>query len=155
MAFYQFTQTQKIPASLDAVWDFISSPGNLKQITPPYMGFEVTGNSGSGKMYPGMIITYIVRPLFGIPLKWMTEITHVADRQYFVDEQRMGPYTLWHHEHKVEAIAGGVLMTDMVTYIPPFGILGALANRLLIRKKLQQIFEFRTQAIVQQFGLWK
>ncbi|MFN8309867.1 MAG: SRPBCC family protein [Chitinophagales bacterium] len=155
MAFYQFTQTQKIPASLDVVWDFISSPGNLKQITPPYMGFEVTGNSGSGKMYPGMIITYIVRPLFGIPLKWMTEITHVADRQYFVDEQRMGPYTLWHHEHKVEAIAGGVLMTDMVTYIPPFGILGALANRLLIRKKLQQIFEFRTQAIVQQFGLWK
>lgn len=109
MAFYQFTQTQKIPASIDTVWDFISSPGNLKRITPPYMGFEVTSKSGSEKMYAEMIVTYIVRPVPGIPMKRMTEITQVKERAYFVDEQRMGPYKLWHHQHKIEAIDSGVL----------------------------------------------
>lgn len=155
MAFYQFTQTQKIPASIDTVWDFISSPGNLKRITPPYMGFEVTSNSGSEKMYAGMIITYIVRPVLGIPMKWMTEITQVKERAYFVDEQRMGPYKLWHHQHKIEAIDGGVLMTDIVTYRPPFGFIGAIANALFIERQLKQIFDFRTVAVEKIFGVYK
>lgn len=154
MAFFQFIQSQKIPATLDAVWDFISSPANLKEITPPYMGFEVTGNSGSGKMYAGMIITYIVKPVLGIPMQWMTEISQVKDKDYFVDEQRMGPYKLWHHQHKIEAIEGGVLMTDVVTYIPPFGFIGAIANSLFIKRQLQTIFEYRTKAVNEKFGTW-
>lgn len=155
MAFYQFTQSQKIPASIEEVWDFISSPANLKEITPSYMGFEVTSNSGSDKMYAGMIITYIVKPVLGIPMKWMTEISQVKEKEYFVDEQRMGPYQLWHHQHKIEAIDGGVLMTDIVTYIPPFGFIGAIANGLFIKKQLRSIFEYRTVAVNAKFGLWK
>ena len=150
--YYQFHQTQKIPASIDQVWDFMSSPDNLKKITPPYMGFDVISNSNSKIMYPGMIITYIVRPILNIPTHWVTEITHVKEGEFFVDEQRMGPYTLWHHQHKIEPIDGGVLMTDIVTYIPPFGFIGAIANKLFIRKKLKEIFEFRTQAVDKIFG---
>ena len=155
MAYFQFTQTQKIPANIDTIWDFISSPANLKEITPSYMGFEVTSNSGSNKMYAGMIITYIVKPVLGIPMKWMTEISQVKDKEYFVDEQRMGPYKLWHHQHKIEAIDGGVLMTDIVTYIPPFGFIGTVANASFIRNQLHQIFDYRTKAIEEKFGQYK
>lgn len=155
MAFYQFSKTQKIPATVDTVWEFIASPANLKKITPPYMGFEVTSNSGAETMYAGMIISYIVKPVLGIPLKWVTEISQVKEKQYFVDEQRMGPYTLWHHQHKIEVIEGGVLMTDIVSYIPPLGILGALANSLFIKRQLEEIFEFRRQAMESTFGAWK
>ena len=152
MPFYQFEQTQKIPASVDTVWDFISSPNNLKEITPSYLGFLVTSKSAENKMYPGMIITYKVSPLFGIKLSWMTEITQVKDKDYFVDEQRVGPYKLWHHQHKIVAIEGGVLMTDIVTYQPPFGFLGAIANTLIIKNKLKKIFDFRTVAVEKRFG---
>ena len=152
MAYYQLIKTQKLPVSIPEIWDFISAPVNLKEITPKHMGFFVTGNTGEGKMYPGMIITYKVSPLFGIKLNWMTEITHVKDFEYFVDEQRQGPYSMWHHQHKIEAIEGGVLMTDIVTYQPPFGILGAIANSLLIKSKLEQIFDYRTVALEKRFG---
>lgn len=154
MASYQFVQSLKIPASVSEVWDFVSSPENLKDITPRHMGFRVTSKSGEGKMYPGMIITYKVSPVLGIQLNWMTEITHVHDFSYFVDEQRTGPYKLWHHEHKLEDIEGGVLMTDIVTYIPPFGVIGAIANTLFIRKQLQAIFSYRTVALNKKFGSW-
>ncbi|TNE73604.1 hypothetical protein EP331_04060 [bacterium] len=155
MAFYQLTRTQNIPATLDEVWEFISRPTNLKKITPSYMGFDVTSDTGNDVMYPGMIITYIVRPVLGIPTKWMTEITHVVDKQYFVDEQRMGPYTLWHHQHKLEEIPGGVKMDDIVTYIPPFGIIGAIANHLFIKRQLKEIFDYRFKAAEDLFGKWK
>ncbi len=152
MAYYQLVTTQKLPVSINEIWEFISAPDNLKEITPKQMGFIVTSNSGGGKMYPGMIITYKVSPLFGLKLNWMTEITHVKDHEYFVDEQRQGPYSMWHHQHKIEAIEDGVLMTDIVTYQPPMGILGAIANSLLIRSKLRQIFDFRTVALEKLFG---
>lgn len=152
MAFYQLIKVQKLPASLSEIWDFISSPINLKEITPEHMGFVVTSNNGSEKMYPGMIITYKVSPLLGIKLNWMTEITHVKDYEYFVDEQRIGPYSMWHHQHRIEPIEGGVLMTDIVTYKPPMGILGALANSLIITKQLEQIFTYRTIALEKKFG---
>ena len=154
MAFYQLTTTQKIPTTIDEIWDFISSPANLKDITPEYMGFVVTGNTGIGKMYPGMIITYKVSPLLGIKLNWVTEITHVRDKEYFVDEQRIGPYAMWHHEHKIEAIAGGVLMTDIITYQPPFGVLGAIANALFIKKQLKEIFDYRKLALEKKYGTY-
>ena len=152
MAFYQFTSEQKIPASIDQVWDFIATPVNLKEITTEYMGFEVTSKQRTDKMYPGMIISYKVSPLLGIKMTWVTEITQVKDRSYFVDEQRIGPYAMWHHEHQIEAIDGGVLMLDIVSYQPPFGFLGAIANTLMIRNKLKEIFDYRTIAVEKKFG---
>jgi len=152
MGFYQLIKEQKLPVTLNEVWDYISRPANLKEITPEYMGFIVTSNTGEEKMYPGMIITYKVSPLFGIKMSWMTEITHVKEYEYFVDEQRIGPYSMWHHQHKIEAIEGGVLMKDIVTYQPPFGIIGGLANSLIIRKQLKQIFDYRTIALEKRFG---
>lgn len=153
MPFYQKIQEQKIKASLDDVWDFISSPRNLKEITPKYMGFDIITPDIPDKMYQGMIIGYKVSPLLGIKTSWLTEITHVVDKKYFVDEQRIGPYKLWHHQHILEEISdGSVLMKDIVTYQPPFGFLGAIANSLLIRKKLNEIFAFRNQAVDKRFG---
>lgn len=152
MAFYQIVKQQKLPASITEVWAFISSPVNLKEITPEKMGFEVTHNTGYGKMYPGMIITYKISPVLGIKLTWLTEITHVEDFEYFVDDQRIGPYRMWHHQHKIEAIDRGVLMTDIVTYQPPFGVIGAIANAIFIKKQLQTIFDYRTIAMEKRFG---
>lgn len=109
------------------------------------MGFDIQTPDLPNKIYEGMIIAYTVRPLLGIPTTWVTEITHVVAKQYFVDEQRVGPYALWHHQHRVEETGDGVLMTDVVSYKPPFGPLGDVANSLFIRKKLNEIFDYRTQ----------
>lgn len=155
MGFYQFKRSQKIPATIEEVWDFISSPANLKEITPDYMGFDITSEDLPEKMYPGMIISYVVKPLLSIPTTWVTEITKVTDKAYFIDEQRVGPYKLWHHQHFIEPIEGGVLMRDIVSYQPPFGILGAIMNSLVIRKKLREIFDYRVQAVNKRFGEFK
>ena len=155
MGFYQFRRTQKIPANIDLVWDFISAPSNLKKITPPTMGFEITSANAEAEMYEGMIISYRVRPLLKIETLWVTEITHVVPKSYFVDEQRIGPYKMWHHEHRLEEINGGVLMTDIISYQPPLGFLGKIANALIIQNKLKKIFDFRTQALEEIFGKWK
>lgn len=154
MAFYQLHKTQKVNCSLDELWDFISSPKNLKEITPDYMGFDITSKDTPEKMYPGMIITYKVSPLLGIKTNWMTEITQVHDKSFFVDEQRIGPYKLWHHQHFVEEIEDGVLMRDIVTYQPPFGVLGAIMNTLVIRKKLEEIFAYRWKAVEEKYGVY-
>lgn len=152
MPFYQFHQSQTIPATIDEVWDFISSPTNLKEITPDYMGFDITSGDLPEKMYEGMIISYKVAPLFGIKTTWVTEITHIRDKAYFVDEQRVGPYALWHHQHFIEATAAGVLMKDIISYEPPMGFLGAIANSWMVRRKLKEIFDYRTEAIQRKFG---
>jgi ligand-binding SRPBCC domain-containing protein len=152
MGFYQFKFTQKIPSDMETVWNFISSPKNLKIITPDYMGFDITNDIGDSKMYPGMIISYKVSPLFGIKMTWVTEITHVEDKKFFVDEQRVGPYAIWHHQHHIESIEGGVLMTDILSYQPPFGILGTIANFLFIKNKLKEIFDYRYVAVEKYFG---
>jgi ligand-binding SRPBCC domain-containing protein len=155
MGFYQLHKTQKIPVGLDEIWDFISSPENLKKITPEFMGFDITSRQLQHKMYPGMIISYKVSPVFGIKMTWVTEITQVKEKEYFVDEQRIGPYAMWHHEHKIEAIEGGVLMTDIVSYQPPFGFIGAFANLILIKKQLEEIFDYRTEAMERIFGKYE
>ena len=154
MAFYQFCREQKFKATLDEIWEFISSPGNLKEITPDYMGFDITTPGISEKMYPGMIISYTVRPLWGIKTIWVTEITQVCDKQFFVDEQRMGPYVLWHHQHHIKPIEGGIIMHDIVSYAPPFGFLGRLANMFVIKRKLAEIFDYRQQALEKRYGKW-
>ncbi len=151
MAFYQFERKQLVNSSLDEVWDFISSPQNLKKITPEYMGFDICTPNLPDKMYEGMIISYIVRPLLGIPTTWVTEITHVVDKHYFVDEQRVGPYALWHHQHRIEETKDGVLMHDIVSYQPPMGVLGRLANTLIIKNKLNEIFEYRKKVLEELF----
>lgn len=134
--------------------DFISSPANLKEITPKYMGFDITSNEIPEKMYQGMIISYKVSPLLGIKTTWVTEISQIKDKEYFVDEQRVGPYKLWHHQHIIIPIDGGVLMKDIVSYEPPFGFLGKIANSLIIKNKLKEIFNYRTKAIEKRFGIF-
>ncbi len=155
MGFYQFRTQQKLKASLDEVWDFISSPANLSKITPEYMGFIITSEYLPSRMYPGMMISYLVSPVMGIKTTWVTEITQVRDKSFFVDEQRVGPYALWHHEHHLEPIKNGVLMTDIVSYKPPLGFLGSIANSLIIRKKLKEIFDYRNNALDELFGTYQ
>jgi ligand-binding SRPBCC domain-containing protein len=152
MAFYQFIHEQLFQASVADMWSFISAPKNLKEITPDYMGFEVTTPYLSEKMYAGMIISYKVSPVLNFKVDWVTEITHVKENEFFVDEQRIGPYKLWHHQHHLIQMQEGVLMRDIVTYQPPFGILGALANKLLISKKLNEIFNYRKIILEKKFG---
>ncbi len=137
---------------MQEVWDFISSPKNLKIITPEYMGFEVTSTELPEKMYPGMIISYTVKPLLGIKMIWVSEITHIEEMKYFIDEQRIGPYSMWHHQHFIEPSGKDVLMTDIVTYSPPLGFLGTIANKLFIRKQLHTIFEYRRDILDKHFN---
>jgi len=155
MAFYQFHSEQKINTSIDEIWDFISSPTNLKEITPDYMGFDIMNSIQlSEKMYEGMIIGYKVSPILGIKTTWVTEITHIRNKEFFIDEQRIGPYTMWHHQHLIRPIENGVLMTDIVSYQPPFGVIGAIANKLVIQSKLKQIFNYRTASLDKKFGIY-
>jgi ligand-binding SRPBCC domain-containing protein len=151
MSFNQLIKTQFVAASIDEVWEFISSPGNLKEITPDYMGFDITSDNLPDKMYSGMIINYKVRPVLGIPMTWITEITHVEERKYFVDEQRIGPYAMWHHQHLLESNENGVMMTDIISYKPPLGFLGSIANWLFIRGQLEGIFDYRKAALDKRF----
>ncbi len=147
---YQLKSTQFIPASLETCWDYFSSPNNLKEITPKNMGFIIKTDL-PGKMYEGMMIEYIVTPLLGIPMNWITEIKAVKEGVFFIDEQRKGPYKIWHHEHHFKAVEGGVEMTDIVSYEVPFGFLGKLVHPMIVRPKLEQIFKYRTKKINEIF----
>ncbi|TBW29362.1 SRPBCC family protein [Gramella sp. KN1008] len=151
MKLYTLHRTQKIPISVEEAWNFLSNPANLKSITPDYMGFDIL--SGSERpMFPGQIIQYVVTPVAGIRTKWVTEITHVKDREYFVDEQRFGPYSLWHHKHFIKPIKEGVEMEDIIDYKLPFGWIGQLAHPVLVKPKLEEIFEYRRKKLIELFG---
>lgn len=153
MKSYQLLFKQNLPISLVEAWDFFSSPLNLEEITPDEMAFIVTSKLDKNtKMYPGMIITYKVSPIFGIKLNWMTEITQVEEGKYFIDEQRFGPFSFWHHQHHFKAIDGGVEMTDILTYGLPLGFLGTIAHKLLVGKKIKSIFKFREEKVKALFG---
>ena len=145
---YQLKKTQFIKTDLKTAWDFFSSPGNLKKITPDYMGFDVKTELPE-KMYEGLMIEYTVKPLLGIPMNWITEIKTVKELEFFVDEQRKGPYKIWHHEHHFKEVDGGVEMTDIVSYELPLGILGRIMHPFLVQKKLEEIFDFRFKAVEQ------
>jgi ligand-binding SRPBCC domain-containing protein len=147
MSFYQLRTQLKIHAPIEAVWKFISSPQNLRQITPDHMDFQITSEELPERIYEGMIIKYNVRPLLGIRTNWVTEITHIREGQYFVDEQRVGPYRMWHHQHIIEPDGKDTIMKDIVSYQPPLGIFGALINRFVIQKELDKIFEYRTKSL--------
>ncbi|MBK87086.1 MAG: cell division inhibitor [Flavobacteriaceae bacterium] len=154
MKIYNLQSKQKLPISANKAWDFLSSPINLKKITPEYMGFNIISGADR-KIYPGQIIQYIVTPLFGIKTKWVTEITHVQENKYFVDEQRFGPYALWHHKHFIKPIEGGIEMEDIVDYKIPFGLIGQLAHPILIKPKLREIFDYRHDKLIEIFGEFK
>ena len=147
---YTLEATQELPISLEEAWEFFTSPANLTRITPKHMGFEITSGY-HGKTYAGQIITYKVSPLPGIRMSWVTEITHVDPGKYFVDEQRYGPYSMWHHEHIFKPVEGGVLMTDRVSYKIPLGILGHIAQNLFVRRQLKDVFSYRNNVLDQIF----
>lgn len=151
MKLYTLNSVQKLPISPKEAWEFLSNPRNLKTITPDYMGFEI--QSGADRpMFPGQIIQYIVTPIAGIKTKWVTEITHVSEGEYFVDEQRFGPYSLWHHKHFIKEIPGGVEMEDVIDYKLPLGFLGQMAHPILVKPKLKEIFDYRKKKLIELFG---
>lgn len=153
MAIFTLKRTHFLPVKLQTAWDFFSTPVNLQTITPDYMGFQVRSEPDFlQKVYAGQMIAYTVRPVLGIPLFWLTEITHVEAGRFFVDEQRVGPYALWHHQHHFEAVEGGVKMTDLVHYRLPLGFLGRLAHVLFVRRQLEGIFDFRQKKLEELFG---
>tara|TARA_B100000925_G_scaffold40699_1_gene26533 strand:- start:291 stop:755 length:465 start_codon:yes stop_codon:yes gene_type:complete len=154
MKIYRLHTTQNLPISINEAWNFLSDPVNLKTITPDYMGFEILSGAEK-KMFPGQIIQYIVTPILGIPTKWVTEITHVKKGEYFVDEQRFGPYSLWHHKHFLKPIKNGVEMEDIIDYKIPFGLFGQMIHPILVKPKLNEIFKYREIKLVELFGEYK
>ncbi len=151
MKIYTLRTKQKLPITLTQAWEFLSDPKNLKTITPDYMGFNIL--SGADRpMFEGQLIQYLVTPIAGIKTKWVTEITHLRDKEYFVDEQRFGPYCLWHHKHFLKEIQGGVEMEDVVDYKLPLGFLGQIVHPLLVAPKLKEIFSYRRKKLIELFG---
>lgn len=151
MKLYQLQSKQCLPITQKEAWDFLSSPDNLKVITPDHMGFSII-SGGIRPMFPGQIIQYEVSPFTFYSTKWVTEITHVREGEYFVDEQRFGPYSFWHHKHFIKSVKGGVEIEDVIDYKLPFGLLGQLAHPLVVKKQLQQIFNYREKKLIELFG---
>jgi ligand-binding SRPBCC domain-containing protein len=151
---YQLSAKIKLPIDIHEAWEFLSDPGNLKLITPSYMGFHIMSDLNN-EMYAGQIISYKVSPLLGIKLNWVTEISHVKKPVYFVDEQRFGPYALWHHKHFIEEIENGVEMTDIVHYKLPVAWISNNFHGLLVKPKLEQIFNYRSKVLHDLFGTYE
>lgn len=151
---YSLYSRQRVPTPLEDVWQFFSDAKNLLAVTPPHLNLRVTNEVYGASVYSGQVMTYNVKPLLGIPFAWMTEITHVKEKEYFVDEQRKGPYKLWHHQHHFKAIKDGTEMTDLVHYRVPLGPLGSIGHSLVVKKELEKIFAYRYQKIVELFGSW-
>tara|TARA_B100001250_G_scaffold277078_1_gene239547 strand:- start:2127 stop:2582 length:456 start_codon:yes stop_codon:yes gene_type:complete len=149
---FKLTREQFLNSTIDEVWNFASSPYNLKKITPDYMDFSINSKDLAKKIYPGMIISYNVAPIFNINMTWVAEITHVVDKHFFVDEQRIGPYIMWHHEHFFETHKNGVIMRDVVTYKLPFGFIGVFMHWLFIKNKLNSIFDYRFEIMDKMFN---
>ncbi len=144
--------SQKLPLSLEECWKFFSCPKNLKIITPEHLGFEILNDQEIDTIYPGRIIHYKIKPILNIPVEWVTEITHIQKPDYFIDEQRIGPYKLWHHEHHFEAIPNGVLMRDVVYYQLFSRFIGRALNSLWVKKEVEAIFAYRKDKLEKLFG---
>ncbi|MBW8686247.1 SRPBCC family protein [Chitinophaga rhizophila] len=149
---YRLQYEQVLNTNMEEAWKFFSRAENLEKITPAYMRFDITSPQTDKPVYAGQIITYIIRPVLSIPIRWMTEITHVVEGKYFIDEQREGPYRMWHHQHHFEAVPEGVKMTDIVHYSLPFGVLGTAAHALFVQRQLRDIFLFRKEAVERMFA---
>ena len=147
----QLIREQFIPAGPARVWEFFATPRNLNELTPPGLRFRIL-TAVPDRMHPGLLIEYRISPLPGLWLRWLTEIRHIREREYFVDEQRIGPYRLWYHEHVFEAVPGGTRMVDRVTYEVGWGPAGWLAEKLWVRRQLEHIFDFRARKVAEIFG---
>ena len=144
---YTLEASQELNIPLTEAWGYFSSPSNLSNITPPKMGFNITSIVNE-KAYQGQIITYKVSPVSFIKMNWVTEITAVKEEEFFIDEQRFGPYSMWHHEHFFESLQNGnTLMKDKISYKIPFGFLGNIAHVLFVKKQLKSIFEYREEVL--------
>lgn len=144
-------QEQFLPISLEEAWQFFATPKNLNEITPEDMVFEIVSDLPE-TMYEGLLINYKLKPMFNIPISWCTEITHIKEKEYFVDEQRKGPYFIWHHEHHFKAVEGGVLMTDILHYDIGKWIFGWMAGKLFVDNKVKSIFEYRNNTLKTYFN---
>jgi len=151
MKTYYLRRTQFLPIDLVRAWDFFSSPKNLAVLTPTRMNFKILSQSGGEKMHEGQIIKYKVSVLPYVRLGWTTEITNVQYLSSFIDEQRSGPYKVWKHTHYFKAVNGGVDMTDELEYAIPFGLLGNLANALLVEREVKRIFDYRYKVLETYF----
>jgi len=143
-------RTQYLKADIKACWNFFSDPKKLAEITPGWLSFRVVSDLPE-EMYAGLIIEYRITPLAFVKTSWVTEITHVSKPFFFVDEQRLGPYKFWHHKHFFEESGDGVIMTDEVHYSLPFGTIGDMVNRFVVRKKLADIFDYRFEILKKLF----
>lgn len=150
MKIYELKRTQFLPASMEEAWDFFSSPLNLNAMTPPSLKFRIE-SVDSYKMYSGQIIIYKIKILPGFVSTWVTEITEVKAMEYFIDEQRFGPYKFWHHKHFFKEAPGGIEMTDIVHYALPFGPLGRAVHALFVKNRLKEIFSFRYNFLKDKF----
>ena len=148
---HQLNRQQIVPAPLDRVWAYFATPANLNEMTPPDMKFEII-QGGEGKMFQGQLIEYRVKFMPLLKSRWLTEIAHVEEGAYFVDEQRIGPYSFWYHEHSFDAVESGTLIRDQVTYQLAFGLLGDLAHALWVGPKLNSIFDYRQHKVAELFG---
>lgn len=149
---YTLYAEQVLNISLEEAWCFFSNPNNLKDITPPKMSFEINGQV-EREAYPGQIITYKLGVIPGVKQNWVTEITQVKNQEYFVDEQRFGPYSMWHHEHFFEVLpTGKTLMKDKVSYKLPLGVLGRIAHWLYVKRELKGIFNYRYTVLDKRFN---
>ena len=144
-------QEQFLPIPLDEAWEFFATPVNLNKVTPGDLTFEITSEVPD-KMYEGLIITYRIKPMLNIAVDWCTEITHIKEKEFFVDEQRKGPYNIWHHEHHFKETEGGVIMTDIVHYDVGKWIFGSLASRLFVDRKVKEIFAYRYKVLEHYFN---
>jgi ligand-binding SRPBCC domain-containing protein len=143
-------RTQILPIPLATAWAFFSDPHNLPEITPSDLGFRIVSTVPE-LMYAGMLVSYTVTPFGGFSVDWTTEITHVREPAFFVDEQRFGPYRFWHHQHLFRAVEQGTEMVDLVHYQLPFPPFGQLAAGY-VRRRLERIFDFRREALIRRFG---
>ncbi len=147
---YRLIQEQRIPQSRERVWEFFADAVNLERLTPDFLGFQILTPLPI-EMHPGTLIEYRIA-LYGLPMKWQTEISRFDPPSSFVDVQLKGPYALWHHSHEFADCPGGTLMTDVVDYRPPLGPLGSLANVLFVQRTLDRIFRYRREQVVAEFG---
>lgn len=150
MKVYRLKEEQFLPISLDEAWEFFSSPMNLNEITPDEMNFQ-TISGADEKAFQGQIIRYKIKPFLNIPMNWVTEIKHLSERHYFVDEQRFGPYKFWHHLHRFKEVEGGVMMEDILHYALPMGLLGEIFGGGFVAKKVNGIFSYRREKLDQIF----
>lgn len=139
-----------MPIGLDEAWSFFATPLNLNELVDKSLGFKVISELPA-KMYEGLIITYKIH-LYGLPMNWCTEITHIKENIYFIDEQRKGPYRMWHHEHHFEAVKGGVLMTDLLFYDIGKWAFGWAAGKLFVDRKVREIFDHRYKVLEKRFA---